>query len=222
MVAPTFANRARPNFSDILITPAEPVDKLSNDQMLKANIKIKAKGARWQPAIQLFNQEVDEFDNEMYKEFLSFMASRYKEEVKDAIETQRFKQRWDDLSEQYKEWKKKAGLDPRIWIRTGQLLDAIRVRFFPSTNSYGVGVDSTAHFRKVVTVKNDQGHITGHTLGERSETSVLFIARLMEFGTVSMPARPLFRPVQRIMQRNARDHFEDFLDLNDIDYASEE
>lgn len=221
MVTPSFANRSRQNFSDLLVTPAIPEDELSNEEMLQANIKIKTKGARWQPAIQLFNQEVEEFDNEMYKDFLSFMASRYKEEVKEAIETQRFKRRWDDLSEQYKKWKKRAGLDPRIWIRTGQLLDAIQVRYFPTTNSYGVGIDSTEHFRKVVTIKNNQGHITGHKMGERSETSILFIARLMEWGTSKMPARPLFRPLKRIIQRNSREHFEAFLNMNDIDYSSE-
>lgn len=209
----SFPNRARPNFSDILLSPSINPEK----EAFGAGTTTEVKGTRWQPGIKIFENNIEGFDNELYKEWLSFMAEKYKERARIVIESQEFKARWKPLKESYREWKRKANLDTRIWIRSGQLLESIQVRFFPHTDSYGVGIDATKHFRKVITIKDGDGNIVDHRLGERGETSILFVARLMEFGTVNMPSRPLFRPLREKVQNNIRNYLDEFARLNGLE-----
>lgn len=206
MASKTFPNRARPNFSDILIRPTASPDE--GDVKVTTNTA----GVRWQPGIKIIEENLDAvFDDEVFKEFLSYFAEIYKEEVTEAIEDQAYKNRWEPLSERYARWKKKAKLDSRHFIRTGQMLEAIRVRYFPQASSWGVGIDANERFKEVITVKNREGQIIDHKTGSRTDTHILFVARLLEYGTKDMPARKVWTPVKKKLQGNIRDYAHDFL-----------
>jgi hypothetical protein len=158
----------------------------------------------YQPGIVLANDDFGEdFTNEVYKSIASYFAQEYKERIIDNIETQEFKSRWEQLNDRYLNWKRKAGLDERTWIRSGQLLDAVRVRWHPNVGIYSVGIDASERYREVETVKDRQGNIIGHTLGQRTDKKILTVSRYMEFGTTNMPARKLWKPTKDRMFRDA-------------------
>lgn len=210
-----FDNRLRPNFSDILLSVSIEAGDAGYDNP-KVGINTRLPGVRWQPGIQLFDFETVTFDNIEYKGWLSYIAQEYKAQLKEAIETQEFKQQWEPLTKKYKDWKKKAGLSTDIWIRSGQLYEAIKVKYFPATDSYGVGIDANERFKEIETIKDSNGEITGHRVRQRGDTSVLFIARLMEYGTENMPPRALFRPVKKRIAKNISKYFYDYVRQEDL------
>lgn len=194
-----FTNVFRPNFTSILIRPLADTD-------IQFDIKITSDipGTLYQPGIVLANDDFgDDFTNEVYKSIASYFAQEYKERIIDNIETQEFKSRWEQLNDQYLQWKRRAELDERTWIRSGQLLDAIRVRWHPNVGVYSVGIDASERYREVETVKDRQGNIIGHTLGQRTDKKILTVCRFLEWGTTNMPARKLWKPTKDRMFRDA-------------------
>jgi hypothetical protein len=101
------------------------------------------------------------------------VAHLYKERLKDAIITQQMSYTWVPHTKAYQQHKVRTGLDPRIWVATHTLVEAIMVR--KSGWSYSVEVDRNA--------KHENG------------TPLPLIVKALEYGTRTIPPRPLFRPV---------------------------
>lgn len=98
-------------------------------------------------------------------------ADRFQGELVNAISNQTLKLK--PLSRPYKQWKKRMGLDPRILIATGKLLDAYMVEPLRSGKGFVVAV------------------------ARRKQKGVWLstIDRAHEYGTGHLPARPHWRPV---------------------------
>jgi len=97
------------------------------------------------------------------------LAKEFVKEAKSVIEEQKYK--WEPLKQDYLDWKVKHGYDPRTLVATGEIKDAI---------SWGVvrGRIWAGLPRRIHTGSGLPLHILG---------------RIHEFGTASIPARPLWR-----------------------------
>lgn len=142
----------------------------------------------WAPGSRLARENPD------YKTLLSAFSKKiadlYVKELVEAIESQRYKSRWEPLTPSYLEYKKSQGLSTNIWEATSLLKESIT--YYRSGNSYVVGVNRR--------LKYPGTHVF-----------VYKVIRWMEYGTSKMPARPLFGPVKRKLERNMRRLWEEFL-----------
>lgn len=140
------------------------------------------------------------------------MAQIYAEKARDAIDRQSLveRQNWEPLSERYRRLKEKAGLSAGMWIRSGQLLDAIKAYKFAPAGVWSVGIPPQARYKEVVIERNDEGEPVDWSLGRTTDLKVLTVAKWLEFGTTNMPARPLFRPIQRRLRKGIRRFWEDY------------
>lgn len=104
---------------------------------------------------------------------LEHEANRFVADLRTAIRDQTL--RLKPLNRKYKQWKKIMGLDPRILIATGKLLNAYQVQKLPSGKGYVV------------------------TVARRKQRGVWLstIDRAHEYGTAHLPARPHWRPTIR-------------------------
>lgn len=110
------------------------------------------------------------------------LAEDLAEEAKDIILEQRYN--WESLSSGYLAYKLRVGLDPRILIATGEYVDE------------GIG-----HYEKdgIIFV----GPMPG--IHEPSGVPYVKLARWFEYGTETMPARPLWGPLYRVaLKRNKK------------------
>jgi hypothetical protein len=141
------------------------------------------------------------------------IAERYAEIVIEHIDLQDLVQDWEPLQESYRAWKIDQGLDPGIWIATGELRDAIT--FWRSSRTTG------AEGERV-------GWLSGIPRGAVRDTgeALFIIARALEYGVPAdliehlrpetrerieeeregwfIPPRPLFLPSARQVVREAK------------------
>lgn len=116
------------------------------------------------------------------REFQLYLAREYVRLVKLSIDEQRYRSRWKDLTPGYLEYKRRHGLSLNIWEATGQLKDSLKVSA-PRGKNIVIGFDKR---------KNHKG----------SRAKLWKIAKWMEYGTLRMPPRPLFRQVYIYMSSN--------------------
>lgn len=132
--------------------------------------------------------------------FSRFMAKEIARLLVQAIDDQRYKSRWKPLTPGYKDWKKSKGWSTKIWEATGTL--KFSIDYDNVSDLILVGIDPY--------IKYDDG------------TSVLQVARWMEYGTYKMPERPLFRPILQYVRGNVKYFYNKFLkeggDNNEISY----
>lgn len=121
--------------------------------------------------------------------FVRYLAVTMRKLLKKSIHSQYYSRYWDPLNPQYEKFKAEHGLSENIWEATGRLVDSISYR--RAGNTYIVGIPPEATYP--------------------NGTSVLYVAKCMEFGTKNMPARPLFAPVVRYIQRHIRIYWELYL-----------
>ncbi len=138
------------------------------------------------------------------------IAERYAEIIRGHIEDQDLE--WVPLSERYLQFKIDNNLDPRTWIATGELMNAITVwRGRTTVSTFGTRTGWLAGLRRE----------TRRTTGE----SMFIIARALEFGVTRavtrelpdgtigevvaevIPPRPLFLPSARQAIEEARTAF---------------
>lgn len=95
------------------------------------------------------------------------------------------------LDRKYLRWKDRWGLDTRILIRTGAYVEGIKAVEvqFPRGVGYRVGFDPDAH----TALLDSKGRI----VSEDGGPLLTDLARWLEYGTLTMSARPHFRPVYR-------------------------
>ena len=85
---------------------------------------------------------------------------------------------WMPLSKEYKIYKRKMGLDPRILIATGRYVSSIQ----PVQQRDGSWIVS----------------VPDEPLRQGSKHTLKDLARWLEYGTQNMPARPHWRPAKNI------------------------
>jgi hypothetical protein len=108
-------------------------------------------------------------------------ANEFKDELVFRIASQAFNHQ--PLNPDYKAGKVAQGLDPRILIATREYLDSIQVTKLIGEYGYRVGVPNRIH--------------------SGSNISLRDLARMLEFGTSRMPARPHWRPMASIYHNKA-------------------
>lgn len=123
-------------------------------------------------------------------EFEQYLCDIFIKEVKRCIDTQSIQ--WEPLSKPYLLSKARKGLSTNIWEATSQLKDTLSVR-----KSAGM----------VLTIgwKRTERH-------KGSKTPIYKIARSLEYGTRTIPPRPLFRVVYSHMVKSLDKYYEEFLD----------
>lgn len=127
---------------------------------------------------------------EHHKEkFLVFVAYEIARLAALAIDDQRYEGKWKSLNFYYKQGKEKQGYSGKIWQRTGTLKVAISADLV--NGDMVIGIDP------------DEVYEDG--------TSVLKVARWMEFGTKRMESRPLFRPIIKYVGSNLEYFYNKFM-----------
>lgn len=121
--------------------------------------------------------------------FVRYLAVTMRKMLKSSIKTQYYASSWDPLSASYLKFKQEHGLSENIWEATGKLVDSIS--YYRHGDRYVIGIKDSAKYP--------------------NGTSVLYVAKCMEFGTKNMPARPLFAPVLRYIRRHIRTYWEMYL-----------
>lgn len=128
-------------------------------------------------------------------EFLGLVCEDIKERIKFVVANQLYS--WSPLSATWLSQKKELGLSPKIWYASGELVNAITYWFHKPTNSYIIGV----HPRKL----HHQYTKGGVYKTKRTKVLLMDIIRKLEYGTSTIPPRPLltkvldeFRPTLRL------------------------
>ena len=140
----------------------------------------------WAPGSRMATDE----QTKLLTAFSRRICEIYVKELVDAINSQRYKGKWEPLSKSYLEYKRANGLSTKIWEATSLLKESIT--YYRSGNSYVIGVNRRLMY-------------------PGSRVPVYKVIRWMEFGTSRMPARPLFMPVKRKLERNMRMYWGEFL-----------
>ena len=119
-------------------------------------------------------------DPEDRVQFSLWIAEEIASMLVKAIEDQKYRKKWIALSPNYLEWKKKQHYSPNIWECTGML--KLEVKYWRRHDVVNFGIGPTKRYP--------------------DGTSVLKVARWMEYGTKNMPERPLFRPIISYIRKN--------------------
>lgn len=139
---------------------------------------------KWEPGKQFLKGS----SRREISDFEDFCAQEYVEQVRRRVALQIGKAKWSPLSAAWLRRKEKMGWSLKFWIATGQLMNELKVKS-----------------RRVVGFDNRKVHKVSHT-------KLLVIARANEYGTFSIPARPLFRPVYWYMRKHIDRVYRDYLE----------
>lgn len=134
--------------------------------------------------------KTDNIPNNVQEEFAYYLAEEMKNYLKRVIKYQKYKRYWKPLNPDYLKWKKKKGLSTNIWEASGILVNSITVRKYK--DHYIIGPSKNKKY-------------------PNSDLSIYEVARMMEYGTENMPARPLFRRVLIYMRKNVDRYYKKFL-----------
>lgn len=130
----------------------------------------------------LFHNMSDHEKESVLIGFVRYLAITMKKMLRSSIKDQYYKRYWEPLSPSYAKFKEEHGLSENIWEATGKLVDSISYQ--KRGDKYVIGIRPGSKYP--------------------NGTSVLMVAKCMEFGTKNMPARPLFAPVIRYIKRHIR------------------
>lgn len=196
------------NFTQIFITPTNDDESTYVDVGTPSSI--------WKPGSRIAKRE--DFEP-ILPGFVKRVAEIYRDKIKSAIFSQRIadKEGWPPLSDRYREWKERYGLDTRMWIRSGQLVESIKAYKFTLKDTWVVGIHHRKRFRKVMTDTDEDVPGGSWTLGNRTDVHILMVAKVLEHGAGRpgepgyVPPRPLFRPIQQEMSKNISDYWNDYV-----------
>lgn len=159
-------------------------------------IYIQPINKKWRPGVRMLKRDLGDRFDDYYSDFLEWMANVYKEEIVKAIDNQRYKRNWPDLSLEYYRYKERNNLSLKMWEATGFLKDNIEVM----------------RKRKYVKVG-----FPFFVLYKNRDVSPELIARVLEYGQQryheegkGIPPRPLWRPLYRYMGKHVRRFWESY------------
>lgn len=155
---------------------------------MSMSIYIQVSQSEWKPGSRMFKNT--EYERLLGK-FAHRIAKIYADELVKAIDSQRYKSKWEPLSPAYLEYKKKNNLSTKTWEATSLAKDNIGV--WRSNNRYVVGIKRDVKY-------------------PGSNVQAYKVIRMLEFGTSTVPARPLFVRVKRLVSGRLRRYWEEFLD----------
>ena len=112
------------------------------------------------------------------------IAKTFVKQVKHAIDTQKFN--FTPLSPQYLQYKRKRGLSLHMWEATSQLKNSLS--YYRNGDTITIGWDVSLRHKE-------------------SKLKVYQIASMLEYGTMTIPPRPLFRTVLRYYQSQNIDEY---------------
>lgn len=159
-------------------------------------IYIQTLDRHWSPGEKMLASQ----SQSVRKAFERYIAYLFVDEVRLAINTQRYKSKWKPLSPQYLQYKIRRGLSPHMWESTTQLKNSVQV----------MGEGSST-----ITIGWDK-----RTLHKTSKIPLYKLARYMEYGTRRIPPRPLFRYLLEYISKNISRYWKKFvktfLNSNDL------
>lgn len=117
-------------------------------------------------------------DKHELRSFHDYMAHTYVLEVQDIVKNMRYQHKFSPLNPKYLDYKIDNNLHLGHWIATGDLINNLKVKSHST-----VGFD------------NRKRHY--------SNLKYLDLARYLEYGTLRIPPRPLFRLVYERMRRDS-------------------
>ena len=160
-------------------------------RMKKINrIIISVTGYKYNPGIKSVIKDIED-DSDKVRDFIIYMAVTLANELKRAIDTQRYKSnKWPPLSISYTSYKKRHGLKLKIWEATGYLKHHIHV--FRNGSNIVVGFQEKDVYHK-------------------SRVRLNLIAKYVEYGNNKIPARPLFRPILLQVRKHIAQYFQRYL-----------
>lgn len=138
-------------------------------------IRIEVLNQNWEPGEFLLKN----WDKREVLRFEDWLAERYIEQVKKAIDLQRYRRKWVPLSISYLMFKQSNGLSEKTWEATGELKESLKYK----KSSRTIGFD------------NRRKH-------KGSNHTCLEIARRLEYGDLQVPPRPLFRQVYWYLRKD--------------------
>lgn len=127
---------------------------------------------------------------EYQPEFADYLAKLIQADLIKTIENQSYKSKWKPLSPSYLEYKKRKGLSSKIWKASGNMVSSIYK--INKKNKILIGVTASRKY-------------------PNSKRTLYEVARTLEYGTSTVPARPLFRPVINKYYKNMRRYWNKFL-----------
>lgn len=117
--------------------------------------------------------------------FLEWQCTKIIERTKEVVRKRLYS--WHPLSPSYVAFKDRMGLDPRIWLASGQIEQSIKYWYVPLADAWFIGVHPTLRHR---------GYKKGGGLDwEKKGARLIDIIKWLEFGTTKMKARPLYTKV---------------------------
>ena len=128
-------------------------------------------------------------DRKEKREFHKYLSIVYTDEVKKIAWNKRYQLKMAPLSNDYFKYKLESGLHTGQWIATGELINSLKVK-----GNYTIGFDNRR--------KHSSAHIR-----------YIELARLLEYGTLKIPPRPLFRLVYIQMSKNIRYYYNNWIKL---------
>lgn len=154
--------------------------------MATMTLSIPVIDVEWEPGIRLAKGDL-----QMYlPEFAKYMAVVMADELVRAVNSQRFRAKWEPLSIGYLKYKKKHHLSTKIWEATEVLKDNIKA--YRYRDRWVVGIPKYIKY-------------------PGTNLRVYKVAQFIEFGTTRMPPRPLFRPIVDYLSKNIRRYWLRFL-----------
>ena len=140
-------------------------------------------------------------DKRLLSKFQEYIANEYVRAYVKAIDNQRFRMKWRPLTPAYLRYKSKHNLSTKIWEATGQIKKSLYVRKVGSR--YCIGFDKR--------------------LNHKHSTIRLYrLAHVLEYGTLRIPPRPLFRYLYKYMSSHIHMYVDKFFKDNNIDITTKE
>lgn len=151
-------------------------------------ITIEIINQEWDAGKELIPYPIDRL------KFQRWLAKEYVKKVQSSVIIGKYSSKLAPLSPDYYVYKVRNHLNPNQWIATGDLINNLQTK---GKNGTVIGFDN----RKV---------------HKGSHMRYLKLARTLEYGTIRIPARPLFRLVYLIMRKDIKRYYDRYCDEIDI------
>lgn len=160
-------------------------------------IYITVTNKKWSPGAKYLR----EYPLKVQDDFDKYIAIKYVSEIQRCIQKQTLP--WKKLNSKYLKKKKELHLSKKTWEATRSLRDNLKV--IERNYFYEIGWEKGLKPKKV------------KGFNDKSNLTILQIARKLEYGDLKTPPRALFRPVHRRMEKDMSFYVKEFLKRNNPD-----